>query len=119
MRLGVALVVFVSAAAPASAEIAVLANGQTLKVASRRSEDGLMVLVLKGGGEVGLAPEMVRGFVPDEIVDEIAAAEGATSETWRGPRPSATASIPTWSWRWWRWSRTSSPAPCRRRARRA
>lgn len=76
MRLGLALAVCVSAAVPASAEIAVLANGQTLKVASRRSEDGLLVLVLKGGGEVGIAPEMVRGFVPDEIVDEIAAAEG-------------------------------------------
>ena len=80
MRLVLVLAVLVSAAAPASAEIAVLANGQTLKVASRRSEDGLMVLVLKGGGEVGLAPEMVRGFVPDEIVDEIAAADGDVRE---------------------------------------
>ena len=53
-----------------------LANGQDLKVTARRSEDGLLVLSLKGGGEVGLPSEMVRGFVPDEIVDAIAAAEG-------------------------------------------
>ena len=72
--LGVILVLL--AAEPSAAEIAVLANGQTLKVASRRSDDGLLVLSLRGGGEVGLPPEMVRGFVPDEIVDEIAAAEG-------------------------------------------
>ena len=66
----------VLAATPAAAEIAVLANGQALKVTARRSEDGLLVLSLKGGGEVGLPSEMVRGFVPDEIVDAIAAAEG-------------------------------------------
>ena len=76
MRLGVALTLAVSVASPAAAEIALLANGQTLKVASRRSEEGLLVLGLRGGGEVGLPAEMVRGFVPDEIIDEIAAAEG-------------------------------------------
>jgi Transglycosylase SLT domain len=64
------------ATVPAHADIAVLTNGQVLKVTGRRSEDGLLVLSLKGGGEVGLPPELVRGFVPDEIVDEIAAAEG-------------------------------------------
>ena len=76
MRLGVVLSLVLLAAKPAVAEIAVLANGQTLKVASRRSDDGLLVLSLRGGGEVGLPPEMIRGFVPDEIVDEIAAADG-------------------------------------------
>lgn len=76
MRLAVALIVTLAAAAPARAEIAVLGNGQTLKVTSRRLEDGVVLLGLKGGGEVGLPPEMIRGFVPDEIVDEIAAGEG-------------------------------------------
>ena len=76
MRLGLTFALVLSAAPPAGAEIAVLTNGQTLKVASRRSEDGLLVLGLRGGGEVGLPAEMVRGFVPDEIIDEIAAAEG-------------------------------------------
>ena len=61
---------------PAAAEIAVLANGQALKITARRSEDGLLMLSLRGGGEVGLPAEMVRGFVPDEVIDEIVAAEG-------------------------------------------
>lgn len=76
MRLGTVLALSLAAATPAAAEIAVLTNGQTLKVGSRRLEDGLVVLGLRGGGEVGLPPEMIRGYVPDEIVDEIAAAEG-------------------------------------------
>ena len=76
MRLLVILALGFLGGSPVAAEIAVLANGQTLKVAGRRSEDGLLVLDLRGGGEVGLPPEMVRGFVPDEIVDEIAAADG-------------------------------------------
>jgi soluble lytic murein transglycosylase-like protein len=58
---------------PLLAEIAVLTNGQLLKVVGRRHEEGLLVLSLKEGGEVGLPPGQVRGFVPDEIVDEIAA----------------------------------------------
>ena len=61
---------------PAAAEIAVLANGQALKITARRSEGGLLMLSLRGGGEVGLPAEMVRGFVPDEVIDEIVAAEG-------------------------------------------
>jgi soluble lytic murein transglycosylase-like protein len=76
MRYAALLVLGVLAASPAAADIAVLANGQTLKVTGRRSEDGLVVLSLRGGGEVGLPSDMVRGFVPDEIVDEIAAADG-------------------------------------------
>ncbi len=76
MRLEALVALIVLGASPAAAEIAVLANGQTLKVAGRRSEDGLLVLSLRGGGEVGLPRETVRGFVPDEIVDEIVAADG-------------------------------------------
>jgi soluble lytic murein transglycosylase-like protein len=76
MRLLTVLGFALLATVPAHADIAVLTNGQVLKVTGRRSEDGLLVLSLKGGGEVGLPPELVRGFVPDEIVDEIAAAEG-------------------------------------------
>ena len=76
---------FVAASVPASAEIAVLANGQTLKVEGHRQEEGLMVLRLRGGGEIGLSPEDVRGLVPDEVIDEIAAGgddiEGLARET--------------------------------------
>ena len=64
-------------AAPARAEIALLASGQTLKLAGHRSEGGLEVLALKGGGEVQLPPSAVRGYVPDEVLDEVSQAGGA------------------------------------------
>lgn len=62
------------AAGPARAEIAVLASGMTLKLASHHEEGGTMFLSLEGGGEVGLPAGEVRGFVPDEVLDEVAAA---------------------------------------------
>lgn len=58
-------------ALPVRAEIALLASGQTLKLDSHRSEGELVALVLKGGGEVHLPPSAVRGFVPDEVVEEV------------------------------------------------
>ena len=63
-------------AATAHAEIAVLANGQTLKIVAHRVESDTVFLSLKGGGEVGTPTSSLRGFVPDEVLDEIAAAEG-------------------------------------------
>jgi hypothetical protein len=53
------------------AEIALLENGMTLKVASHRNEGETVLLALKGGGEVGLPASGVRGFVPDEVLDEV------------------------------------------------
>jgi soluble lytic murein transglycosylase-like protein len=70
---GLALV----AAAPAHAEIVLLASGQTLKLESHRGEGELVALVLKGGGEVHLPPAAIRGFVPDEVIEEVGAAAGA------------------------------------------
>jgi soluble lytic murein transglycosylase-like protein len=64
---------------PAHAEIAVLANGMTLKVAARRREGAMVFLTLKDGGEVGAPVSFVRGFVPDEVLDEIAAAPNAST----------------------------------------
>src|SRR5512134_320076 len=58
-------------AAGARAEIAVLANGQTLKLEGHRVEADHLVLVLQGGGELGVAADSGRGFVPDEVLDEI------------------------------------------------
>jgi len=58
-------------AAGAHAEIAVLNNGMTFKVASRRAEGATVYLELKGGGEIGLPAGEVRGFVPDEVMDEV------------------------------------------------
>ena len=58
-------------ALPATAEIAVLNNGQTLKVSSHRQEGSVLYLSLKDGGEVGVAATEVRGIVPDEFVEEV------------------------------------------------
>jgi soluble lytic murein transglycosylase-like protein len=60
----------------ARAEIALLTNGQILKLEGHRVEDGLVILVLKGGGEMSVPPATVRGFVPDEVLDEVAVPPG-------------------------------------------
>jgi soluble lytic murein transglycosylase-like protein len=73
------LVAVVLAGAPqVHAEIALLENGMTLKVAARRTEGETLFLDLVGGGQVGVPAATVRGFVPDEVLDEVAprAAEG-------------------------------------------
>jgi len=74
LPLGFVLVALAAAAAPARAEIALLASGQTLKLDGHRLEGGLSVLMLKGGGEVHLPPSAVHGYVPDEVMDEVGAA---------------------------------------------
>ena len=73
---GLAVSALLALAAPARAEIALLASGQTLKLVGHRSEGGLEVLALKGGGELQLPPETVRGYVPDEVLDEVSQAPG-------------------------------------------
>ena len=60
----------------AFAEIVLLSNGLTLKLAGHRVEDGMMILELEGGGEIGVPPALVRGFVPDEVVEEVTGPEG-------------------------------------------
>jgi Transglycosylase SLT domain len=55
----------------ASADIALLTNDSILKVKAQRIEGDTVVLVLKGGGEVGMPAAMVRGVVPDEVLEEI------------------------------------------------
>jgi hypothetical protein len=57
--------------ASARAEIALLENGMTLKVVGRRIEADTLFLALKGGGEIGTPVASVRGFVPDEVLDEV------------------------------------------------
>jgi soluble lytic murein transglycosylase-like protein len=73
--LGVALLLALGA--PARAEIVLLASGQTLKLSGHRSENGVEVLQLKGGGEVQLPPTAVRGYVPDEVVEVVSSAGSA------------------------------------------
>jgi len=77
MRRAILLGVLLTApGASARAEIALLSSGLTLKLDGHRVEDGLVVLALKGGGEMGVPPAAVRGFVPDEVLDEVAAPAG-------------------------------------------
>jgi len=57
--------------AAASADIALLSTGSTMKVTAQRVEGDTVVLVLKGGGEVGVPAAMVQGIVPDEVLEEL------------------------------------------------
>lgn len=67
--------IVVLAAAPAArAEIAVLANGAQFKVTAHREEGALTWLSLKDGGELALHFGQVRGYVPDEVIEEVEAA---------------------------------------------
>jgi hypothetical protein len=72
-----ALIALVAGAAPARAEIALLASGLTLKLEGHREENGMLVLLLKGGGEMGVPASVVRGFVPDVVVEEVAGPPGS------------------------------------------
>jgi soluble lytic murein transglycosylase-like protein len=62
--------------AESRAEIALLSSGLTLKLAGHREEGGTLMLVLKDGGEMGVPPAAVRGFVPDEVLEAVAAPAG-------------------------------------------
>jgi soluble lytic murein transglycosylase-like protein len=66
-----AAVLALLAAPAARADIAVLANGRTMKVAAVRQDQGLVWLALKEGGEVALPAGEVRGVVPDEFLEEV------------------------------------------------
>jgi len=78
MRRATLLAVVLTAfhAGGAWAEIALLSSGLTLKLERHRVEDGALVLVLKGGGEMSVPAAVVRGFVPDEVVEELAVPAG-------------------------------------------
>jgi soluble lytic murein transglycosylase-like protein len=64
----------------ARAEIAVLNNGRTFKLASHRVEGDQVWLVLKEGGEVALPTSAIRGYVPDEVMDEVTTETAAGSD---------------------------------------
>jgi soluble lytic murein transglycosylase-like protein len=70
-KVAISLLALLAATRLVSAEIAVLSNGQTLKVTSHRQEGSVLYLSLKDGGEVGVAATEVRGIVPDEFVEEV------------------------------------------------
>lgn len=70
----IALALLFAVAAPASAEIAVLDNGQTMKVRAWSFEGDAVRLSLASGGEAVVPASLVRGLVPDEVVEEVRAA---------------------------------------------
>ena len=67
-------------AAPARADIAVLTNGHTFKVTGQRVEEGIVYLSLTDGGEIGVPAASLRGLVPDEVVEEVAAAPAGSGD---------------------------------------
>lgn len=71
MRIALLAAAALLACLPARAEIALLANGSTLKIAERRVDGEQAVLVLRGGGEVTLPALQLVGVVPDEVVEEV------------------------------------------------
>ncbi len=76
MRLALVLagIVTLAGASSARAEIAVLANGGVFKVTAHRDEGDLAWLTLKDGGELAVPIAHVRGYVPDEVLEEVVAA---------------------------------------------
>jgi len=75
-----AALALLAGAGSARAELAVLANGQILKVTARRAEGDRIFLSLKDGGEVGVVTAEIRGFVPDEVADEVLAPVAAGTD---------------------------------------
>ena len=71
LRALLAAAIVLGAGGLARAEIAVLKNGSTFKITSWRVEGEMVFFTLKDGGELGTALTAVRGFVPDEVVEEI------------------------------------------------
>jgi soluble lytic murein transglycosylase-like protein len=76
-RLLLLAIVGLALPAAARADIAVLTNGMTLKVGAHRQEADQVVLALKDGGEVTLPVSELRGLVPDEVLEEVAAASAS------------------------------------------
>ena len=83
--LAVALVLVGAAATPARAEIALLANGQTFKVSGHRADGDLVWLSRRSGGEIALPAGPVRGYVPDEVIEEVETAVAKAVGSAAGP----------------------------------
>jgi hypothetical protein len=79
-RLLLSLLLVPALAGSARAEIAVLSNGLTLKLDRHRVEGDQVLLELRGGGELGVPASLVRGFVPDEVLEEVDVAGGDVRE---------------------------------------
>jgi len=71
LHLSAAVLIVLGFSSVARADIALLSSGTTLKVTAQRREGDTVFLSLKGGGEVGVAADALRGVVPDEVLDEV------------------------------------------------
>src|SRR5436305_4152875 len=63
----VGAIVSVCCAGSARAELAYFASGQMLSVRSHHMDGNLLVLALRGGGEMTCEPSLVAKFGPDEV----------------------------------------------------
>jgi soluble lytic murein transglycosylase-like protein len=54
-------------ALPAEAELVYLTTGRTMSVKAHRTEGELVVLALRGGGEMTLDRSLIERFAPDEV----------------------------------------------------
>jgi hypothetical protein len=61
------LVAVLGVAGSARAELAYFASGRTMSIRSHRTDGNLLVLSLRGGGEMTCEPSMVSTFGPDEV----------------------------------------------------
>lgn len=78
------------AAPPASADIVRLTNGRTMNVDAARFEGDVVILIMRGGGEIRASRDLIAELLPDEVpraragaVEALAASPAAA-----GPRPS-------------------------------
>ena len=62
-----AVILVLAAAVPASAEIVVLSSNRTISIKSHRVEGNLIVLTLRGGGEVTCDKSLIDKILPDEV----------------------------------------------------
>src|SRR5215203_4144640 len=72
----------------ASAEIAVLASGQTLSIKAHRAEGDRIILELRGGGEVTCDKNLVEKILADEVPYKDPEQHAAVAET-ETPLPEA------------------------------
>src|SRR5436190_18633701 len=56
-----------AAAAPARAELAFFAGGNTMSIKAHRLDGDSLVLTLRSGGEIVCDPSLILRFAPDEV----------------------------------------------------
>jgi soluble lytic murein transglycosylase-like protein len=87
----VCLVAFVTLSGSANAELAFFANGRFISIKSHETDGESLVLTLRNGGQMIVAPGMIARFEPDEVPYPEPAAEPSAAT----PAPAAaSAAVP-------------------------